>query len=190
MRSRYDCLGSGIEVGFSLVEMMITTLLALTLAAIAVPAGRVALQSYELGNAQQELSLALQTARLRAVAVNRPMRLRLNCQFDGQYRVVEVTGVASVDNAVDRCDETTFVYPGPKDSNPATPTHDGPLRRLCAEIDVLDGPDLEFAPDGTTRVVEGGVAQLMSQDAVVELTRDGVTARMTINALGRIHQEK
>ena len=45
------------------------------------------------------------------------MRLRLTCQFDGQYRIVEVTGVASVDNAVDHCDETTFGYPGAKDSN-------------------------------------------------------------------------
>lgn len=169
-----------------MVEVMIVTMVMTTLIAISVPAGRSALDSLELSTAREEVGFALRTARLRAVSANRPMRLRLNCQATGQYRVVEVTGVASVDAALNRCDEASFGYPGPKDSNPATPAHDGPLRYLKSHIDELRGPDLEFSPNGTARVVAGGVAQTMTTEAVVEVERDGETLGIRINALGRI----
>ena len=172
----------------SLIEVMITTLVATTLLAISVPAGRSALDALTLGGARQQVGLALQTARLRAVSANRPMRLRLNCPGTGQYRVVEVTGVTSTDFSADRCDEAVFTYPGPRDSDPATPSHDGPMGQLSSQIETLSGPDLEFSPDGTTRIVVGGVAQTMTADALVQVTRQGETKEILINALGRIKQ--
>ena len=174
--------------GLSLIELMITTMLMTTLSAIAVPAGLSALDAMELGNAAQEVSIALQTARLRAVSANRPMRLRLNCPRDLQYRVVEVTGVAATDSDPNRCDDSVFWYPGPRDSDPATPANDGPLRYLSTQLDSVTGPELEFSPDGTTRVIVGGVAQTMTTEAVVQVTRKGVTREIEINALGRIRQ--
>lgn len=81
----------------SLIEVMTTTLLMTTVFAIAVPAGKTAIDSLELGNATREVERELQTARLRSVSANRPMRVKLNCPVDGQYRLVEVTGVASVE---------------------------------------------------------------------------------------------
>ena len=74
------------ETGMSLVELMITTLLLSTVFAIAVPAGKAAMDSLELGTATRQVGRELQTARLRAVSANRPMRVKLNCPVDGQYR--------------------------------------------------------------------------------------------------------
>ena len=170
----------------SLIEVMTTTLLMTTVFAIAVPAGKTAIDSLELGNATREVERELQTARLRSVSANRLMRVKLNCPVDGQYRLVEVTGVTSVDGASSRCDESLYGYPGPRDNDAATPRHDGPVRYLGTKIDTLTGPELEFAPDGTTRVVVGGVAQAMASDATVQLARDGATEEITVNALGRI----
>ena len=173
----------------TLSELMMTTLVATTLLAIAVPSGMAALDSLALGNARQAVGTALQTARLRAVSANRPMRLRLNCPATGQYRVVEVTGVSSVDNSGARCDEAVFGYPGPKDSDPATPAHDMPVQRLSSKIDSLSGPDLEFAPDGTTRVFMGGGFTTMVEPAFVQVTREGLSMGISINALGRIQTQ-
>jgi hypothetical protein len=149
------------------MELMISVLVMGTMFAIALPAGKAALDSLELGNATREVERELQTARMRAVSANRPMRLKLNCPQDGQYRLVEVTGVVATDGgAGSRCDEASYGFPGPRDNDRATPEHDGPLRRLAPGIDALLGPELEFSPDGTTRVVVNGTVQTMTTDGV------------------------
>lgn len=172
--------------GMSLIEMMVTTLILSVASAIAVPAGKAAIDSMDLSTAVRQVERELQTARLRAVAANRPMRLKLNCPGPGQYRLVEVTGVPATDGAGSRCDEALYGYPGPRDNDPATPKHDGPVRRLGTGIDALTGPELEFAPDGTTRLVVGGVTQAMTDAATVRLDRAGDTKEISVNALGRI----
>tara|TARA_B110000116_G_scaffold253735_1_gene250649 strand:+ start:338 stop:910 length:573 start_codon:yes stop_codon:yes gene_type:complete len=174
------------ERGFSLMEVMMTTLLMGTMFSIALPAGKAALDSLELGNTTRAIERELQTARMRAVSSNRPMRVKFNCPADGQYRLVEVTGFPATDNAGSRCDETLFGYPGPKDNARATPKHEGPLRRVGSGIDELIGPELEFSPDGTTRLVTNGTVQTMTADAVVEVGRQGAVKEITVNALGRI----
>jgi len=72
------------ERGFSLMEIMMTTLLMGTMFPIALPAGKAALDSLELGNATRAIERELQTARMRAVSANRPMRVKFNCPADGQ----------------------------------------------------------------------------------------------------------
>ena len=57
------------------MELMISVLVMGTMFAIALPAGKAALDSLELGNATREVERELQTARMRAVSANRPMRL-------------------------------------------------------------------------------------------------------------------
>jgi hypothetical protein len=173
----------------SMIEVMLTTLVMTVMSAIAVPAGKAALDSLELGNATRAVERELQTARLRAVSSNRPMRLKLNCPSDGNYRMVEVTGLAATDGAASRCDESLYGYPGPRDNDPATPEHDGPLRRIGSKVDSLEGPELQFSPDGTTRVVLSGVPTTMSGNATVRLDRDGAIEEITVNALGRITLE-
>jgi len=95
------------------------------------------------------------------------MQLKFNCPDHDQYRLVEITGVAATDGAASRCDELLYGYPGPRNSGPATPKHDQPVRRLGGGINSLTGPELEFSPGGTTRVVVSGVAQSMTAAATV-----------------------
>ncbi|MDA1092233.1 MAG: prepilin-type N-terminal cleavage/methylation domain-containing protein [Acidobacteria bacterium] len=177
---------AGRERGFSLMEIMIATLVASTMFAIALPSGKAALDSLELANGTREVERELQTARMRAVAANRPMRIKLNCPNNGQYRLVEVTGLASTDDAAGRCDESLYGYPGPRDNLRATPEHDGPLRHLDSSIAPLLGPELEFSPDGTTRMVVNGAVQTLTADGVISLERHGAKQEITVNALGRI----
>ena len=168
------------------MEIMMSTLLMGTMFAIALPAGKAALDSLELGNATREVERELQTARMRAVSANRPMRVKLNCPEDGQYRLVEVTGIVATDGAGSRCDESQYGFPAPRDNDRATPEHDGPLRRLDSSIDALLGPELEFSPDGTTRLVVNGTVQTMTTDGVVQVERNGAIQEITVNALGII----
>lgn len=104
------------EQGFSLIELIISVLVMGAMFAIALPAGKAALDSLELGNATREVERELQTARMRAVSANRPMRVKLNRPEDGQYRLVEVTGVVATDGdgAGSRCDEALYGFPGPE----------------------------------------------------------------------------
>ena len=79
-----------------------------------------------------------------------------------------------------------YGFPGPRDNDRATPEHDGPLRRLAPGIDALLGPELEFSPDGTTRVVVNGTVQTMTTDGVVQIERNRAIKEITVNALGKI----
>ena len=83
-----------------------------------------------LGRATREVERQLQTARLKAVSANRPLRVRFNFPAVWQLRIIEVTGVAATDLDGNRCDEARFPFHGPNDADPATPALDGPVRML------------------------------------------------------------
>ena len=50
------------------------------------------------------------------------MRVRFNCPSTGKFRILEVTGVATTDNATNRCDATAYPSPGPNDTLRSTPS--------------------------------------------------------------------
>jgi len=76
--------------------------------------------------------------------------------------------------------------PGTQRQRPGHPEHGGPLRCLGPGIDALLGPEFEFSPDGTTRLVINGNVQTMTTDGVVQVERNGATQEITVNALGKI----
>ena len=165
---------------------MVTVALGVTITAIAVPSASRTVDALRLSSAARDVERELQTARLKSVSNNRPMQVRLNCPAAGQFRLIEVTGVAATDTAADRCDTATFPYPGPADSDPATPGLDGPMRYVRSEITIA-GPDLQFTPKGTTlRVVAGATQSMVGSPATITVTRGGNTSSVSINALGRI----
>jgi type IV fimbrial biogenesis protein FimT len=69
--------------GFTLIELMMTVALAATLLAIGVPVMLDVTESSKLTGAAREVERELQSARLRAVANNRSLRVRLNCPATG-----------------------------------------------------------------------------------------------------------
>ncbi len=172
------------SVGFSLIELVLTIAVFATVAAIALPVYHDLSDALRLGDATRAVERELQGARLKAVTINRSLRVRFNCPAAGQYRTVEVLGTAT-DTAANRCDEAAFPYPAP-DQNPFTrPNSDGPVRRLPQDVTVST-VDIEFRPNGTAYQVVSGVAQAITGEVTVTVTRGSQSRTVTINGLGKI----
>jgi Tfp pilus assembly protein FimT len=171
--------------GFSLADVVVATAIGAVMTAVSVPVASRMVESTQMATTTRIVERELQTARLKAVSKNRPMRVRFNCPAPGQVRIIEVTGVTATDSASNRCDESVFPYPGPADSNPATPAHDGPITRLPL-LATVSGPDLQFSTRGTAMTLSGGTAKAIAGSTSLTLTRKTDTATVTINGLGRI----
>ena len=87
--------------GFSLVDMICVVAVFAILAGISVPAFQNVSEGYKLGQTVREVERELQTARLKAVTANRPLRIRFDCPAAGQYRITELIGTSSVPAAED-----------------------------------------------------------------------------------------
>jgi prepilin-type N-terminal cleavage/methylation domain-containing protein len=176
--------GVGAALGFSLIELVLTVAVFATMAAIALPVYHDLTDSLRLTDALRGVERELQAARLKAVTVNRSLRVRFNCPAAGQYRTVEVLGTA-MDTAATRCDPAAFPYPAP-DQNPFTrPNADGPLRRLPSDVTV-NTVEIEFRPNGTAYQVVSGVPQAIAGTVSVTVTRRGQSRMVTINGLGKV----
>ena len=180
--------------GFTLIDMLIVIAIIGLLGGIAVPALGDVANSMKLGQATREVERELQTARLKAVTSNRPIRVRFNCPAAGEYRMVELIGTptlpAGADSAADRCKESVYKSPA-NDNNPLTrPNHDGPVRRLPDVVSFGAAKTLEFWPDGSVHQqvaaeqpwlvvpTDGGAAVTMAKGTKV--------SRITVNGVGKI----
>jgi len=158
------------------------------LAGISVPRFNNLMRSQKARDAARLVERELQSARLKAVSTSRALRVRFNCPVAGQFRILEVTGVASVDNAINRCDPAAFPTPGPNDSLRSTPSLDGPVRYLPTSTSISSSSlNFEFSPKGQVYTVSGaGVATAVAGNLVMTVTRQGWTNTVTLNELGRI----
>ena len=180
------------HAGYTLLELMLVVAVIITVIGMAVPLSLSVTERMRLNQTTREVERELQTARLKAVSVNRRLRVHLNCPAAGQYRMVEVMGTA-IDTAANRCDPTAYPSPSPRDGDPGTPDHDGPVRYL-PEITTLTGVGgggaitaLEFAADGQVREISGGTARRIDPAGVnLTVMRGPLTATLNVNGLGRI----
>ena len=176
------------ESGFTLLELIIVVAAATTLAAIALPRFNSFLQSQRARNAARLVERELQTARLKAVATSRSLRVRFNCPAAGQMRILEVTGVAATDNSTSRCNPATYPSPGPQDTLKSTPSLDSPVIYLPTGTTVT-GPavNYEFNPEGNVYSVSAtNVVSALTGDVTLTVTRAGFSNTVTMNALGRV----
>ena len=181
------------EHGFSLVDLLVTMAVIGILAGIAAPSVIDVASRLKLGQGQREVERELQTARLKAVNSNRPMRLRFNCPAAGQYRMVELVGTPStpdpIDAAADRCSGTKYPYP-PTDSNPVSrPNLDGPVRLLPSGVGFGGVTNLEFWPDGSVHyqaASENPWSTLPTTGKSVTVVKGTETRTITVNGLGKI----
>ena len=182
------------DAGFTLIDMLITVGLIGVLGAIAAPTLMNLGDNLKLGQAAREVERELQTARLKAVTSNRPIRVRFNCPVAGQYRMVELIGTpalpAAEDSAASRCQETAFPFPS-GDTNPLTrPNHDGPLRRLPDVVTFGAVSALEFWPDGSVHKQAAGEQPWAGVPApagtAITLVKGTEIKRITVNGLGKI----
>ncbi|HYS24993.1 MAG TPA: GspH/FimT family pseudopilin [Vicinamibacterales bacterium] len=181
--------------GFSLVDIMVTDSVMSIVAAGAVPALMNVSDSMKLGQGQRDIYQEMQTARLVAVASNRPMRIRFNCPAAGQFRLTELIGSPSKpdtnDTASDRCSDTKWTYPANDNDPTSRPNHDGAIRQLPNKVTFGGTATLEFWPDGTVHKqvtselpwTQLPVSGTLQEIAVVKGTS---TKKITVNGLGKI----
>jgi hypothetical protein len=151
-------------------------------------------ESIKLGQATREVERELQTARLRAVATNQPMRFRFDCPVAGQYRITELVGTPSVpaaaDIAANRCSMTTYPYPGDADKNPMTrPNNDGPLRTLDSKVTFSNVTTIEFWPDGSAHTNTGGTnpwPPITGAGVTITLVKGTTTKTILVNGVGKV----
>ena len=171
------------EHGFSLTELMLTVAVAATLMAMAVPVLTDVTESSKLNSAGREVERELQSARLKAVSVNRLLRVKFNCPAAGYFRTVEVLGT-SADSASNRC--LPSAYPFPADNNLMTrPNYDGPVRILPQGATIVSST-IEFRPDGTAWDVVSNTPQEISTPVTVTVTRNGKSKSVTVNGAGKV----
>ncbi len=129
---------------------------------IAVPQIMSSSRQMKLSAAARQVERELQTARMKAVKSNRPMRVRFNCPTAKQFRVVELLGSRQTPAANDadgsaaaRCDTTNYPFP---DNDPeffSIPNNDGPLQTLPLEVSFGNVQTIEFWPDGSAHMQTG-----------------------------------
>lgn len=175
--------------GFTLTELLMTIAILGTILVIAVPVLGNFADSQRLGQSTRELERELQTARMKSVASNRPLRVLTNCPEAGQFRMVEMLGNAD-DARPDRCSTISFPFPAP-DSDPMTrPNYDGPVRYLQRGVAVpKDG--FEFRPDGTVRRIDPTTrtAALIGAPVNLTLTKGTTSKTISVNSMGKIRVE-
>lgn len=179
--------------GFSLVELLVTTSLLVIMSAIALPLMTNLGDGIKLGQAARQVERELQTARLKAVSANQPMRLRFDCPAATQYRMVELVGTPSVpaaaDSAVNRCSLANYPYPAPDQNRLTRPNNDGPLRQIDPSVSFQQSTTIEFWPDGSAHTNSGGAnpwPAIASPGYHVILTRNSQTRTIVVNSVGKV----
>jgi type II secretory pathway pseudopilin PulG len=180
--------------GFTLVELLVAMAVMIILTGIGAPVLARAIDKYRVGMAIRDVERDLQTARLKAVSSNHPIRVRFNCPSTGYYRMVELIGDAGAplpeDDRLERCGDSLYPYPA-ADLDPLTrPNHDGPLRQLPLSVSFRSSQTLEFWPDGSVHSGTGGTASpwpvVAPTGVEISIQQGTKTSAVTVNGIGRV----
>lgn len=165
--------------GFQVLEVLITVTVIGMVTAGAVPAVLAARQRFETNSGAREIASAIRTARLQAVTMRTTFLVRFNCPVAGQYRVVQLTSDATIDDDANRCRSANYPYP---DTNTALPNGDGPLLTLRSGLTLGTIPTLRATSDGRIAPLTGSSPVSVS----VSGTGSHNTATLSISASGRV----
>jgi Tfp pilus assembly protein FimT len=172
------------ERGYSLTELVMIVAVAGTMMVFALPILTDLGEGTKLSAAAREIERELQSARLRAVTVNRVLRVRLNCPATGSFRTVELLGNAA-DLATNRCVLSAYPFPAPDQDLMTRPNFDGPVRLVSSGVTVTSDV-IEFRPDGTAAQVVSNVALEILTPVTITITRKEKSKTVTVNGGGKV----
>lgn len=89
--------------GFTMFELLIVMALITILSAVAIPTLAGSTARNAVWTASERIGSQIRQARLKAISRNMSFRVRFDCPAVGQFRILQVTGNAAIDNAADRC---------------------------------------------------------------------------------------
>lgn len=92
--------------GFSLIELLVVLALITITVGIAIPTLSGSTARNSVWTASEMIGSQIRQARLKAISRNTRFRVRFDCPAAGQFRVLQVTGDAAIDNDADRCSDT------------------------------------------------------------------------------------
>jgi prepilin-type N-terminal cleavage/methylation domain-containing protein len=170
--------------GFTVVELLLVVAMIGTLAAMALPVMKDMTASIKLNEASRMVERELQAARLKAVSVNRVIRVRINCPAAGYIRSVEVLGTAA-DTAANRCVTTSYPFPAADTDIMTRPNFDGPVRFLPNGATVTTKV-IQFGPDGTAVDVVNGTPTAITTPITLTITRLSKSKTVTVNNAGKV----
>lgn len=175
------------RAGYTMVELMMVVALMAIMMAFALPAMRTS-ERTRVHNAVSVVRETLQTARLRSVAVNRPLQVRFNCPQAGEFRLVEAGFGES-----GRCSPVSYPFPAPSDaatSDPPKPRFDGPVQTVNSRVTLVPndpGLVLQFFPTGQVEKIVNGARQQIGLNTIqVTVSSDGYQQTIEVNGLGRV----
>ena len=154
--------------GFTLFELLIVLALIGILSAVVIPGLMESSRRNSVWTASETIGTQIRQARLKAISRNKSFRVRFDCPASGQFRVLEVTGNATIDNATTRC---------------STPqTYDSGVYAMPANVSYGTPPILTVTSRGVFSASSGSIP------ATITVTYGGYSSRdLSVSATGQIN---
>jgi Tfp pilus assembly protein FimT len=154
------------ELGFTMLEAVLVLLIALLMAALAIPAGRSAIQSYELVSAVDNVTGAIQGTRYQAIMHGYQYQIDVNSannQLQVSSEIPPATSFSSTGSALPISSDPIVIGVG--SANSSNTGH----------------AILQFKPNGAVVIASGQAAPM-----VLTVTLNGNTKTITVSNYGSI----
>lgn len=89
--------------GFTMFELLVVMGLITVLAGMAIPSLLESTRRNSVWSSSELIGSQIRQARLKAISRNKSFRVRFDCPAAGQFRLLEVTGDSTIDDATNRC---------------------------------------------------------------------------------------
>jgi prepilin-type N-terminal cleavage/methylation domain-containing protein len=153
--------------GFTMFELLVVMALITVIAGISIPSVLESTRRNSVWTASELIGSQIRQARLKAISHNKSFRIQFDCPDPGQFRLLEVTGDPTIDNASDRCSTQQ--------------THDSGVMVMPSNVSYGTGlPILTVSSRGIFSSTTG-------IPATITVTYGGYTSRsFTVSATGQI----